>query len=130
MVRQVVFGASLDFVTAVAAPGASSTTSHGKVGPHQTFSGAVNGSSGTLGLAMIKVVCSAPSEHADTGHPLSGQSVEVSLAISTASNPGDSGCDATSIAAFFGAPPPASPPTSRSVAVAVEYANVVGTSAR
>jgi hypothetical protein len=88
MVRKVVFGASLDFVTAVVAPGASS----------------------------------------------------------------DNGYDATSIAAFFGAPPPgtaspgqvtfkrygvtkaiptfvpfpASPPTSRSVGVAVEYANVVG----
>jgi hypothetical protein len=59
-----------------------------------------------------------------------GASLDCVRAVAASGARSESGCDATSIAAFFGAPPPASPPTSRSVGVAVEYADVVGTSAR
>jgi hypothetical protein len=86
-------------------PGVSGAATHPKVGPHQYFAGSVNGSSGGPTPVIIRVVCPGP--EAQRGHPLSGQTVEVGPAASTASSIGYTGNDATSISAFFGPPPPA-----------------------
>ena len=90
--------------TGLLLPGVSSAATHPKVGPHQYFAGSVNGSLGTSTPAVIKVVCPGP--EAQRGHPLSGQTVEVRLAVATTRSVGYTGNDATSIGTFFGPPPP------------------------
>jgi len=85
-------------------PGVSGAATHPNVRPHQYFAGSVNGSLGTPTPAVIKVVCPGP--EAQRGHPVSGQTVEVGLAVAATRNVGYTGNDATSIGAFFGAPPP------------------------
>lgn len=105
MVRRTLIGASLVAIAiGIIAPGVSGAAAHGKIGPRQYFAGSVNGSLGTPKPAIIKVVCPGPA--GVSGHPLSGQTVEVGLAISTVPNAGYTGKRATSIAAFFGAQPP------------------------
>jgi hypothetical protein len=52
------------------------------------------------------VICPGPVGIGRTGHPLAGQTVEVGRTLPTGSNSGYTGSSATSIAAFFGAPPP------------------------
>ncbi len=107
MARRTLVGTSLVVVAAsLITPGVSSATTHTKVRPHQYFAGSVNGSLGTPTPAVIKVVCPGPATPGQTGHPLSGQTVEVGLTASAIGNPGYTGDRATSIAAFFGAPPP------------------------
>ena len=76
-----------------------------KIGPHQYFGGLVNGSVGVGSPAIIKVVCPGP--ESQSGHPLKGQTVEVTEPKAILSTSGYTGNDATSIGAFFGAPPPA-----------------------
>jgi hypothetical protein len=85
-------------------PGVSGAATHLKVGPHQYFAGSVNGSPGGPTPVTIRVVCPGP--EAQRGHPLSGQTVEVGPAVTTASSIGYTGSDASSIRAFFGPPPP------------------------
>ena len=107
MVRRTLVGASLIVVIAgFIVPGVSGAMTHSKVGPHQYFAGSVNGSFGAPVPAAIKVVCPGPTRLGQTGHPLSGQTVEVGMAISTFWNWGYTGKNASSIAVFFGPPPP------------------------
>jgi hypothetical protein len=107
MVRRTLIGASLIVVAAgFIAPGVSGALTHSKIGPHQHFAGSVNGSFGAPVPAVIKVVCPGPARLGQSGHPLSGQTVEVSMAISMFSNSGFTGKNASSIAVFFGPPPP------------------------
>jgi hypothetical protein len=106
MLRQRLLGASLAVMAVgLFVPGVSSAATHPNVGPHQAFAGSVNGSSGRPTPAVIRVVCPGP--EGNRGHPVSGQTVEVGPAASTASTMGYTGNDATSIGAFFGPPPPA-----------------------
>ncbi|MGA3149750.1 MAG: hypothetical protein ABSF33_20095 [Acidimicrobiales bacterium] len=78
---------------------------HDKIGPHQYFDGLVNGSIGVGHPAIVKVVCPGPASR--TGHPLAGQTVEVTEPKVVLSTSGYTGNKATSIDVFFGAPPPA-----------------------
>ncbi|MGO8873986.1 MAG: hypothetical protein ACLQPH_21780 [Acidimicrobiales bacterium] len=107
MIRRTLISASLIAVAAgLVAPGVSVAATHTKVGPDQAFVGSVDGSLGSPEPAVIKVVCPGPATLGQTGHPLSGQTVEVNLASSVVPPPGFTGTRATSIAAFFGPPPP------------------------
>jgi hypothetical protein len=82
-----------------------------KVGPHQAFVGLVNASRGEGGPVRIYVACHDPAQQ--TGPATPGQTVEISPIVpSSALNSGNTGDSATSIVAFFGAPPPT--PTSAS----------------
>ncbi len=110
MARRRLVGGPLVVAAALLSPGVSSAAGHGKIHPHQFFAGSVNGSLGRPAPAIIDVACPGPVVMGRTGHPLSGQTVEVSRAIPTASNSGYTGNDATSISAFFGAPPPGAGP--------------------
>jgi hypothetical protein len=78
---------------------------HAKVGPHQYFDGLVNGSTGVGSPAIVKVVCPGPDSGA--GHPLAGQTVEVTAPKAILPTSGYTGKSATSVSVFFGAPPPA-----------------------
>jgi hypothetical protein len=90
-------------ILAIAVPGtAASAGSHPKIGPHQVFTGLVNGKRGTPDPVRVFVACHGP-KHL-TGHPLG--TVEVLPAASVASSAGNTGDTGTSITAFFGAPPP------------------------
>jgi hypothetical protein len=92
-------------------PVSAAGNAHSKVGPHEYFSATVNGSSGVKAPAKIAVACAGPSE---TGHPLAGQTVGVTLVPvpSTAAKVlGYTGDFGASIGAFFGAPPPGSAPS-------------------
>jgi hypothetical protein len=96
-------GACLALAWAI--PATAGAATHPKVGAHQYFEGLVNGSLGTTGRpALIKVVCPGPDGR--TGHPLGKQTLEVELSKAVLAGSGYTGNDATSISAFFGAPPP------------------------
>jgi len=81
--------------------------SQGKVGPNQVFAATVNGGSGIVTPAVIRVVCFGPIVPGQLGHPMSHQSVEVFRPEVIVASLGFTGPTATSIQAFFGAPPPA-----------------------
>jgi hypothetical protein len=83
---------------------AGAATRHQRIRPHQYFSGIVNGSTGQPTPATITMVCPGPSN--GTGHPLGGQSVEVTRAAATNSGAGYTGTRGTSVSVFFGALPP------------------------
>jgi hypothetical protein len=105
MVRRILIGGSgALFAAGLFAPGMAAAKTHPKVRPHQYFAGLVNRSLGTPKSAVIKVLCPGP--EALSGHPLSGQTVDVGLSIRTASNSGYTGDGGTSIGAFFGPLPP------------------------
>jgi hypothetical protein len=54
------------------------------IGPHEYFTGAVNGVSSNSGrVAQIDVVCPGPETGDRTGHPVAGQTVAVAPAAST-----------------------------------------------
>ena len=109
MLRRSLIGASLVAIAAVViTPGVGGATTHTKVGPHQYFAGSINGSLGLPTPAIIRVVCPGPATLGQRGHPLTGQTVEVGLTITTTSNPSYTGKAATSIGVFFGPPPPSS----------------------
>ena len=80
---------------------------HQMAGPNQTFAATVNGQSGVFAPAVIRMACSGPVVPDRTGHPMSGQSVEVLRPVPTLSATGMTGPTATFIQVFFGAPPPA-----------------------
>jgi hypothetical protein len=91
---------------------AASAAANAPVGPHQYFSATVNGSSGDAGRVAIWMACYGPIQPGQTGHPVRGQTVGVKLVpvpSSDTSPLGYTGNRATSIGAFFGAPPPATP---------------------
>jgi hypothetical protein len=78
------------------------------IGPNQFFSAEVNHSSGYPQPVPVRVDCPGPIVFiGETGHPLPGQTVEVTPVPTTAGvNVGFTGAYATEIGAFFGALPP------------------------
>lgn len=105
MLRRVLVGCSLTVVGLSMLPGAAGAATHPRIRPGQSFVGSVNGSLGRPTPAVIRVVCPGPST--GSGHPLAGQTVEVGrVPPSSVSDSGFTGKRASSIAVFFGAPPP------------------------
>jgi hypothetical protein len=91
---------------------------HGTVGPHQVFGGLVNGLSGFASPAPIRMACFGAVHPGETGHPMSGQTVEVFRPEAIVGHFGYTGADATHIVAFFGPLPPTPvvvPPTASTV---------------
>ena len=79
-----------------------------RVGPHQSFDGLVNGHRGGASAPVVVfVACVGPIQPGETGHPVAGQTVEILPAAAVHAHSGSTGDAATSIVAFFGAPPPA-----------------------
>ncbi|MGO8870373.1 MAG: hypothetical protein ACLQPH_03055 [Acidimicrobiales bacterium] len=103
--KLLLLGASLAFAASAAVSASAGAATHDKIGPHQYFDGLVNGSIGVGSPATINVVCPGPEDQ--TGHPVAGQTVEVTEPKAVLSTSGYTGNDATSIVAFFGPPPPA-----------------------
>jgi hypothetical protein len=77
-----------------------------KVGPHQIFGGLVNGKSGIGTPAPIRMACFGAVHPGETGHPMSGQTVEVFRPEAIVGHFGYTGSSATHIVAFFGPLPP------------------------
>jgi len=70
------------------------------IGPNQFFGGLVNGSNGSTAPAPIRTSCAGPVTAGETGHPLSGQTVEVVLNSAVNSSiEGFTGSEAKSIIA-------------------------------
>jgi len=78
----------------------------GKIGPNQYFSASVNGQLGIGAPATIRMACFGPSRPGQTGHPIAGQTVEVFRPEVLVTHEGFTGPNASSISAFFNAPPP------------------------
>ena len=125
MYRKLVLG--LCAVVAAAAVVIPTTTAaakgQGKVGPDQVFGATVNGQSGVVTPAVIRMACFGPVGPGRTGHPLPGQSVEVFRPEAIVAATGFTGPAARYIQAFFGAPPPSpvSPGTSPGNDVLTRY---------
>ena len=90
-------------VTATLALGLSATAGHAvtdplPIGPGITFSGVVNGAETN---AVIQVVCPGPITPGETGHPVSGQYLEVVTAPATNADTGYTGTAADSIDAYI-----------------------------
>lgn len=96
--------ACLAVAASAATPARADAAIPNKIAPHQYFDGLVNGTIGVGTPATIKVVCPGP--EAQTGHPVAGQTVEVTEPKVILSTSGYTGNDARSIVAFFGPPPP------------------------
>ncbi len=83
-----------------------------RVGPHQFFTGVINGTDGNTTVPIpIDMACFGPLTPGETGHPMGGQTLAVHQLFppTTAHSLGQTGNDAT-IGVFFGAPPPAPNP--------------------
>jgi hypothetical protein len=94
------------------------------VGPDQFFGGLVNGSNGSTNAPVpIQTSCIGPITPGETGHPLSGQTVEVVLANSAGSSiEGYTGSAATSIIAdLIWSPTPTGPTYVEQVATFTSY---------
>ncbi len=102
--RLLLLGVGLALAASATMSTAAGAAAHQRVGPHQYFDGLVNGSIGAGKPAIIKVVCPGPEGR--SGHPLGGQTVEVTEPKAILSTSGYTGKHATSIGVFFGAPPP------------------------
>ena len=76
------------------------------VRPHQHFQALINGRDGSPQPVVINMACVGPIRPGQTGHPFGGQIIAVRLASGTGNSFGYTGSSATSIRAFFGAPPP------------------------
>ncbi|HSR24991.1 MAG TPA: hypothetical protein VLW53_15660 [Candidatus Eisenbacteria bacterium] len=74
---------------------AGTAAAQAPIGPNQQFAGVVNGSAAN---ATVYVVCPGPSFPGQTGHPVSGQGVQVVENTGT----GFTGSAATQIVATFG----------------------------
>jgi len=101
-----------------AANAAAVVPPQGDVGPHQVFGGLVNGQSGIGTPATIRMACFGAVHPGETGHPMSGQTVEVFRPEAILGHFGYTGSSATHIVAFFGPLPPnpvAAPPTASTV---------------
>jgi hypothetical protein len=87
--------------TAIIAPAATASAQNAlPIGPNQYFNAQVNG---TAVNAKITVVCPGPVGPTSTGHPISGQYVEVFLILPpVTSSLGFTGTAANQIDAFFG----------------------------
>jgi hypothetical protein len=95
-------------LTATAAMAASTPPNPGRVGPNQAFIGLVNGKSGRVGHAQIRVACPGPIKPGETTHPLAHQPLEVVRPEAINTTTGFTGPNATQISAFVGIPPAAS----------------------
>ncbi len=92
-------------VTVLAPAASAAIPPQGKIGPNQYFAGSVNGQSGVVSPAAIKMACFGPIKPGQMGHPMKGQTVEVFRPVAILTTDGFTG-NATSITAFFGPPPP------------------------
>jgi hypothetical protein len=100
-VRRSVVPAALA-VIALAAPAAEAVQDPIPVGPDMYFTAQVNGASAK---AVIKVVCPGPVTSTSTGHPISGQTLEVFSVLPPATGTiGYTGSAAHQIDALFTAP--------------------------
>ena len=100
--------AALGLAAALVPAASASAQDPVPVGPNQYFSATVNGASSN---AVVKVVCPGPIGPNSTGHPISGQTVEVyELLPPTASNVGFTGSAAHQIDAGFVSPSAANAP--------------------
>lgn len=100
---------------AVGLPSASATVDPAPIGPNQFFTGQVNGASVN---AVIRVVCPGPVTAGETGHPISGQTVDVLPGASTApAGVGYTGSAGSSVVVNFGAASTTTPVTLDSYAV-------------
>jgi len=80
---------------------------HPRIGPNQSFVGLVNGSTGAVNPAPIRVACAGPIQPGETTHPLANQPLEVVPPPSTNANAGNTGARGTRISAVLGVPPTA-----------------------
>jgi hypothetical protein len=102
--RRYVVPAALALIATVA-PSAAAVQDPIPVGPNAYFTAQVNGVSAQ---AVIKVVCPGPVSSTSTGHPISGQTLEVfRLLPPTTVTVGYTGSAAHQIDAIFSAPPSA-----------------------
>lgn len=100
---------------AVGLPSAAAAVDPAPIGPNQFFSGQVNGASDN---AVIQVVCPGPATAGETGHPLSGQSVDVVPGASSSSpGVGYTGSAADQVVVDFGVTSTEAPVTLSSYAV-------------
>ena len=100
---------------AVGLPSAAATVDPAPIGPNQFFTGQVNGASDS---AVIKVICPGPVTAGETGHPISGQTVDV--LPGTSSSPtgvGYTGSAADHVVVDFGPTSTTTPVTLSSYAV-------------
>jgi hypothetical protein len=91
-----------------------------RVGPHQFFTGVINGQNGNTAIPIpINMACFGPLTPGETGHPMGGQTLAVRQLFppSTAETVGETGDDST-IEVFFGPPPPAPAPGAGAPSVA------------
>lgn len=95
--------------SAIALPAGAAT----KVGPHQYFTGVINGINGnTIIPITIRMGCVGPVYPGETGHPMAGQTLavhELFPPTSIAGSLGYTGND-SEIGVFFIAPPPVAVP--------------------
>ena len=84
---------------AVGIPSAAASVDPAPIGPNQFFTGQVNGASAN---SVIRVVCPGPVTVGQTGHPVSGQTVDVLPgASSTSAGVGYTGAGADHIVVNF-----------------------------
>lgn len=96
--------ASLALAGLASSPASASSP---RIGPSQFYTATINGSTGQSAPVSIGVICPGPIASGETGHPLPDQMIAVAPSASVAGGTGKTGAHANSIAAFFGAPPPA-----------------------
>ncbi len=99
---------------AVGLTSAAATVDPAPIGPNQFFTGQVNGASVN---AVIKVVCPGPVTAGETGHPVSGQTVDVMPASSSSADVGYTGSAADHVIVDFGGTSITTPVTLSSYAV-------------
>jgi hypothetical protein len=124
MLRRVLVGIVMP-VTALllVASAASAVPVEGNIGPNQQFGGLVNGKNSVSAPVAIRMACFGAVRPGETGHPMSGQSVEVFRPEAIRGQFGDTGGRADRIVAFFGPPPPspAAPPSTASTVTFTKY---------
>lgn len=89
--------------TALGVTGATAAVDPAPIAPHQTFIGEVNGAAVD---AVVQVGCFGPVIPGQTGHPIAGQSVDVTPAVSVpvTGQPGYTGEAADHVVVDFGTP--------------------------
>jgi hypothetical protein len=119
--RLLILGAVLVLASSatVASRAGAAVTPPTKVGPNQYFSASIKGQLGVGSPATIHMACFGPLRPGQTGHPMAGQTAEVFRPEVIVSHLGFTGPDATSISAFFNAPPPS--PAAASATGAVTF---------
>ncbi len=104
--RVVPLGVILLSLAAATPVAARSSASGPRVGPGQHFGGRVNGSTGRQAPVVIRMACAGPIQPGQTGHPASGQTLELFLRGSSRADFGHTGPQTTSVGAFFNSLPP------------------------